>query len=53
MKCNGHFTFESVIDSWGACSDKNINSGVILSFDVVCVSTPVIIIIIIIIMLQK
>ena len=27
-KHNGHFTFESVIDSWGTCSVKNITSGV-------------------------
>ena len=44
---NGHFTFKSVIDSWGVSSDENVNSGVILSFDVVCVGSPVII------MLQK
>ena len=31
-KHNGHFTFKSVIDSWGSCSNENINSGVILSF---------------------
>ena len=27
----------------GACSDENINSSAILSFDVVCVGSPVII----------
>ena len=47
VKHNSHFTFESVIDSWGMCSDKSINSGVILSFDAVYTDTPVII------MLQK
>ena len=47
MKCNGHCTFEVVFDSWGTCSDENINSGAILSFDVVCMGSPVII------MLQK
>ena len=38
---NGHFTFESVINSWGMCSDENTNSGALLSFDVVCTSSPV------------
>ena len=47
MKRNGHCTFKAVFDSWGACSDENINSGAILSFDAVCVGLPVII------MLQK
>ena len=41
MKHNGHFTFESMIDS--VCSDKNINSGTILSSDVVCIGSPFII----------
>ena len=38
------FTFEPVIDSWGARSDENINFGAILSFDAVSVGSPVIII---------
>ena len=33
MKRNGYFTLESVIDTWGRCSDENINIGAILSFD--------------------
>ena len=32
---------EAVVDSLGARSDENINSGAILSFDVVCVGSPV------------
>ena len=47
MKRNVHCTFEAVLDCWGARSDENINSGAILSFDAVCVGSPVII------MLQK
>ena len=47
MKRNGHCTFKAVFDSWGARSDENINSDAILSFDAVCVGSPVII------MLQK
>ena len=43
MKRNGHFTFESVTDSWGSPPDEKINSGAILSFDVVCAGSPVII----------
>ena len=35
------------IDSWGTHLDENINSGAILSFDAVCIGSPVII------MLQK
>ena len=42
-KRNDHFTFKSVIDSWDMHSDENINSGAILSFDVVYVDSPVII----------
>ena len=34
------FTQPVTIDSWEACSDKNIKS--ILSFDVVCTGSPVI-----------
>ena len=30
-----------VFNSWGVCSDENINSGAILSFDVVCTGSPV------------
>ena len=30
-----------VSDSWDMRSDKNINSGTILSFDAVCVGSPV------------
>ena len=45
--CNGHFSFQSVIDSWGIHSDENINSGTVLSYDAVCTGSPVII------MLQK
>ena len=40
-KRNGHFTFEPVIDDWGICLDENINSGAILSFDAVCMGSPV------------
>ena len=47
MAEHNHFTFKSIIDSLGVCSNENINSGAILSFDVVCVGSPVII------MLQK
>ena len=43
MKCNGLFALESIINSWGAHSDEKINSGAILSFDVVCAGSPVII----------
>ena len=43
---NGHCTFKD-FDSCGVRSDENINSGVLLSFDVVCVGSPAII------MLQK
>ena len=43
MKRNGHCTFEAVFDSWNAHSDENINSGTILSFDVACMGSPVII----------
>ena len=43
VKRNSHFTFESALDSWGTCSDENINSGTILSFDVICMGSPVII----------
>ena len=39
--------FRRNINSWGMCSDENINFGAILSFDVVCMGSPVII------MLQK
>ena len=47
MKHHGHSTFESVIDNRGMCSDENFISGTILSFDEVCVGSPVIV------MLQK
>ena len=40
-KCNRHFTFKLVIDSWGMCSDKNINGGALISFDAVCLGPPV------------
>ena len=43
MKRNGCCTFEAVIDSLGTHSDENITSGAILSFDVVCMGSPVII----------
>ena len=43
----GYWNGGTVIDSWGVCSDENINSGAILSFDVVSMGLPVII------MLQK
>ena len=36
--------FRAVFDSWGVRSNENINSGAILSFDAVCVGSPVIII---------
>ena len=45
-KWNGHFTFESVIDSWGARvhdQSKTLPLAPSLSFDVVCVGSPVII----------
>ena len=35
-------TSQSVVDSWVMCSDKNINSDDIFSFDAVCVGSPVI-----------
>ena len=31
-----------IIDSWDTCSVKSINSGTILSFDAVCVDSPII-----------
>ena len=34
--------FELVIDTWGMRLGKNINSGTILSFDAVCLGSPVI-----------
>ena len=46
-KRNDHFTCESVIDGWCARPRKRFISGAILSFDAVCVDSPVII------MLQK
>ena len=44
---NGLLEWWNSNDSWGVCSDENINSGAILSFDVVSMGLPVII------MLQK
>ena len=38
---NGHFTFEPVNDSWGVRSVENTTSGAILSFDAICVGSPV------------
>ena len=41
VKHSGHFTVKSAIDSWDMCSDKK-KYGAILSFDVICVGSPVI-----------
>ena len=41
---SGHFTFASVIGSWGPHFIENVTSDAILYFDVVCVGSPVIII---------
>ena len=35
--------FKPLIDMWGACPDKKIMYGAILSFDAVCMGSPVII----------
>ena len=40
---NGIGHLQSVIDSWDVRSDKNINSGTVLSYDAVCVGSSVII----------
>ena len=43
VKRNSHFTFELIIDIWGARSVENITSVAVISFDAVCMGSPVII----------
>ena len=39
---DGHFTF-SIVSCWDTCSDVNIKSCTMVSFDAVCACSPVLI----------